>query len=109
MKYLLIACKVLEPEIEFCMTQIQHEIDIVWMEQGLHNTPDKLRDELQAQLNAAADSYDAALLGYGLCGNGILGLSCPLPLVVPRLHDCISLLLGSRQRHEEYFQQDRGT
>jgi hypothetical protein len=102
MKYLLIACKAIKPEIEFCMARCLHTIDILWMEQGLHNTPDKLRAELGDKLRSIDGSYDAVLLGYGLCGNGILGLSCSLPLVVPRAHDCITLLLGSKQRHEEY-------
>lgn len=109
MKYLLVACKVLNPEIEFCRTRSLHEIDILWMEQGLHNTPDKLRSELQEKLGTTPSVYDAVLLGYGLCGNGILGLTCPLPLVVPRAHDCITLLLGSKQRHEEYTLKHPGT
>lgn len=109
MKYLLIACKVLKPEIEFCAAKSPQDIEIIWMEQGLHNTPDKLRTELQAQLETAAGTCDAVLLGYGLCGNGILGLSCRRPLVVPRMHDCIGLLLGSRQQHEEYARNHPGT
>ena len=79
------------------------------MEQGLHITPDNLRGELQQQLDSAGEGYDAVLLGYGLCGNGTLGLSCRLPLVIPRAHDCISLLLGSRQRHEDYMRQYPGS
>ncbi len=109
MKYRLIACKALKPEIELCRTQSPHQIDIVWMEQGLHNTPDQLRIELQEKLSTAAPSCQAVLLGYGLCGNGILGLSCPLPLVVPRAHDCITLLLGSHRRHEEYTAKHPGS
>ena len=69
---------------------------------------DKLRTELQEKLSEAEGSYQAVLLGYGLCGNGVLGLSCPIPLVIPRAHDCISLLLGSRQRHEDFTLQHPG-
>ena len=35
------------------------------------------------------------LLGYGLCGNGLDGLSARhTRLVLPRAHDCIGLLMG---------------
>lgn len=109
MKLLLIACEALRPEIEFCMARSPHTIDIVWVEQGLHNTPEKLHSRLQDILRSADSGSDAVLLGYGLCGNGLLGLSCSLPLVVPKAHDCITLLLGSKQRHEEYNQLNPGS
>ena len=52
---------------------------------------------------------DAIVLLYGLCNNGICGLHAPVPLVVPRAHDCITLLLGSRQRYEAHFTANPGT
>ena len=52
--------------------------------------------------------YDAILLGYGLCSNGIVGLSAKIPIVVPRGHDCITLLLGSKEKYRQYFDSHRG-
>src|SRR5204863_4743779 len=41
--------------------------------------------------------------------NGTAGLAArTLPLVVPRAHDCIALLMGSRERYQNYFEQNRG-
>ena len=48
-------------------------------------------------------------MGYGLCSNGIVGLSAKIPIVVPRGHDCITLLLGSKDRYKEYFDSHKGT
>ena len=54
--------------------------------------------------------YEAILLGYALCGNGIAGLaSHTVPLVIPRAHDCIALLMGGRDRYQQYFDQNPGT
>ena len=54
--------------------------------------------------------YDAILLGYCLCSNGIVGLSSrKVPLIIPRGHDCITLLLGSREKYQEYFNTHRGS
>jgi hypothetical protein len=82
------------------------------MEQGLHDTPDELRRQVQKALGNTLDiqghPYDASLLGYGLCSNGIVGLSATIPIVVPRGHDCITLLLGSKERYQEYFDSHRG-
>jgi hypothetical protein len=53
--------------------------------------------------------YDAILLGYGLCNNGIRGLHSPLPLIIPRAHDCITLLMGSKEDYKTYFDNNPGT
>jgi hypothetical protein len=87
-------------------------VDIVALPQGLHEEPDKLRQEVQKAVKRTEDvsgrKYDATILGYGLCSNGIVGLSCDIPLVVARAHDCITLILGSKERYREYFDSHTG-
>lgn len=102
----------MQREAYFCAARSKNVIDVVLMEQGLHDTPDELRKEVQKALDNALDikgrPYDASLLGYGLCSNGIVGLSAKIPIVVPRGHDCITLLLGSKEKYQEYFDSHRG-
>lgn len=113
MRLQFIVCKVMRREAEFCVSKSQNTVDIVLLPQGLHNEPEKLRTEVQKALDQTCDRnnqpYDASLLGYGLCSNGIVGLSAKIPIVVPRGHDCITLLLGSRQKYKEYFDSHKGT
>ena len=108
----LIVCKVLQREAYFCAARSQNIVDIVLMPQGLHDEPDRLRRQVQAALERTKDiedrPYDASLLGYGLCSNGIVDLEAEIPLVVPRGHDCITLLLGSKDRYQQYFDSHRG-
>ena len=112
MRLKFIVCKVLQREAYFCAARSQNVVDIVLLPQGLHNEPDKLRISVQESLNETVDlnehPYDAAILGYGLCSNGILGLTAEMPIVVPRGHDCITLLLGSAKEYQEYFDSHRG-
>jgi hypothetical protein len=77
----------------------------------LHNNPPDLRTQLQSHLDAAADEkYDAVVLAYGLCGQATAGLIARnTPVVVPRAHDCITLYLGSRERYQEQFENNKGT
>lgn len=109
----LIVCKVLQREAYFCAARSPHVVDVVLMEQGLHDEPDRLRSEVQKALERTTDiqgrPYDASLLGYGLCSNGTAGLTAAIPVVIPRGHDCITLLLGSKDRYQEYFDSHRGT
>jgi hypothetical protein len=108
----LIVCKVLQREAYFCAARSRNVVDIALMEQGLHDEPDRLRREVQKALECTHDiqgrPYDASLLGYGLCSNGVVGLGAEIPIVIPRAHDCITVLLGSKERYQEYFHSHRG-
>lgn len=102
----------MQREAYLCASRSKNIINIVLMPQGLHNTPDILRKEVQKELDKTADPsgkpYDAILLGYCLCSNGITGLHSNIPVVVARGHDCMTLLLGSRHRYQKYFDTHKG-
>ncbi len=112
---------------EFCLAAARSPaiIDLVMLPQGLHSVPAELRTRLQVEVdkldlgpehvtaehNAAVPppKYDAILLGYALCSNGVVGVtSRRVPLVIPRGHDCVTLLLGSKEAYQEYFDTHRG-
>lgn len=107
----LIACEVLAREAYICAAGSRHVIDIDLLEKGLHDKPDRLRMELQKQIDETKDGvYDAILLGYGLCSNAVADLRArQIPLVIPRAHDCITLYLGSRARYNTEFSAQPGT
>ncbi len=109
-RYFVISCHVLWRE--FChLASLSHNtFDFRFLEQGLHNTPDTLREELQRAIDAVDQGWEAILLGYGLCSNGIAGIVArDTKLVVIRSHDCITFLLGSKERYREYFDSHPGT
>jgi hypothetical protein len=110
-RYKLIACEIMFRELSYCAALSRNIIDITFMPKGLHDMGErKMTQLLQAALDEVdASRYDAILLGYGLCNNGIRGLHAALPLVVPRAHDCITLLLGSKEQYAAYFQAHPGT
>lgn len=101
-----IACETIKDEI---LAVNGAELEVHFLEYALHRTPDRLQEMLQRTIDAQTDC-DTVLLGYGLCSNGSCGLgSQDKWLVIPRVHDCISLLLGSRDRYMEEFQRHPGT
>ena len=108
----LIACEVLRQELSAAMEPCGHTFFPVWMRQGLHDTPDLLRAQVQteiARLEQAEPPLDAILLGYGLCGGGTAGLCAGnVPLVLPRTDDCIGILLGSQERYLSFFHSRSG-
>jgi len=111
-KTAIILCQVLELEIEHFAAGQSHVVHIERMEQGLHNEPAKLRQQVQESIQRIEDQTpaEAIVLGYGLCSRGTELLRCRrCQLVVPRAHDCITLLLGDKQRYADYVARHPGT
>jgi hypothetical protein len=109
--YMLIACAVLHRECYYCAAISKNIIDIKLCEKGLHDIgATKMSARLQAEIDSVeANNYDAILLAYGLCNNGTMGLHSKIPIVLPRAHDCITLLMGSKEKYQQYFNQNTGT
>jgi len=111
MRLKLISCEVLYREMCAVVARSPNEVDVEFLPKGLHDLGGPpMRKRLQDAIDHVdAEHYEAVLLGYALCGNGTAGLTArQLPLVIPRAHDCIALLMGSRERYQDYFEQNRG-
>jgi len=108
----LIYCAVLEDEVRCFSRGMAHIVARHELPQGLHNTPTLLRERLQAAVDEleAQTPAEAIVLGYGLCSRGTEGVTARRArIVIPRAHDCITLLLGSKERYAEYVRQNPGT
>lgn len=109
-KYLIVACHVLWREVCYYASLSPRVYQFHFLRQGLHCEPDKLRQEVQRHVDEAGDEYTAILLGYALCSNGLVGITARnTRIVVMRGHDCITFLLGSKERYREYFDSHPGT
>ena len=102
----VLACDVLQEEIETISDSLRHVVRWEFLPMGLHDRPRQMRMELQAWIEVAeADPrVEAIVLIYGLCGHGTAGLTTKrVPLILPRAHDCITLFIGSAKRYQDYF------
>lgn len=93
----IIACEVFKEE--FLMGLKIPRENCIFLPQELHRTPDLLKDELQKQIDLLDQQgdLDCIYLGYGLCGNGVVGVkSSRSRIVIPNSEDCISVLMGLR-------------
>lgn len=119
----LIACKAMYRELSLLTADCGNFVDATYLRQGFHDTPALLQKALQAEIDGIdggddvhsygprfGRDFDAILLGYGLCSNGIAGLSSKkYTIVVPKTDDCIALLLGSYKKYRDYFDKYCGT
>jgi hypothetical protein len=111
MRLLLIGCEVILRELCDAVVRSPHVIDVRFLLKGLHDLGARsMRARLQEAIDHAEPGrHDVIALGYALCGTGLAGLEArSIPLVLARAHDCITLLMGSRDTFERYFAEHPG-
>ncbi len=105
----VVACRVMEPELESAR-QGDNGVETRYIDQGLHRTPKNMAGLVQEQIDKAAPHAARIVLGYGLCSNGIVGVTArEQGLIVPQSHDCITFFLGSPAVYEKVFKEKPGT
>lgn len=112
MKIKLICCDVFARLAYKVAAESPHMVDLEMFPMLSHNEPDKLRTDLQNAINKVNSPgtndriYDRIVLAYGLCGNAIVGLTGSIPMIIPRMHDCCAMFMGSQERFLEVFGQN---
>lgn len=108
----IIACGVLGLDIRHHVERLGLDASMEFLPGGLHATPHKLHSELQAAIDRASDEQqgDMIAIGYGICGRGAVGIHARnVPLIIPRVNDCIALFLGSDEAYQKQFAEYPGT
>ena len=106
----VIACRVMEPELNQVLAEGGETVEILYLDQALHRTPAKLLGLVQEKIDQVSLTASRIVLGYGLCSNGVVGVTARQQgLLIPRCHDCIALFLGSPSRYQEVFREKPGT
>ncbi len=103
MKKAIIACEIFYKELTDIIKD--KELDLQLLPQGLHNLPqsEKMRKIVQEKIDflESQKNYKYLFLGYGNCSGGTQGLKTKnAKLVIPKVHDCIPLLLGNLDLEE---------
>jgi hypothetical protein len=108
----VIACPVFQRELELLAGEAKTALTFRHLEMSLH---EGAGGTLRAALQAAVDEVqpgrcDAIVIAYGLCNRGIVGLQArSLPVVIPRAHDCIGMLLGGTRSYLRQLELQPGT
>ena len=95
----LICCDVFARMVCGFISGSPHIVDVEFIPMLSHNEPAKLRAELQGRIDAAVGrkKYEKLIMGFGLCGNTTSGLTCGIPMILPRAHDCCTMFMGSKE------------
>lgn len=107
-----IACGVLATDLTRIARRLGLQLTTDFLPGGLHDRPHELRRRLQEAIDEASALArgERIVIGYGVCGLGAVGIHARnIPLVIPKVNDCIAMFLGSDQAYREQFARYPGT
>lgn len=108
----VVACGVLSLDLKQAAMESGIEPHFELLPGGLHNNPRELRRRVQQAVDdlSGDKDFERIVIGYGICGRGTVGICArEIPLAIPRVHDCISLFLGSDAAYRREFRRYPGT
>ena len=112
----IIGCSVFKNKLEEILKKTSLEFDVEFINMKNHLDPEKLKEKIREEIlktenedikderNKNSQKYKKIILLFGLCGNSTAGLSSSLPLIIPKVHDCCSIFLGSSKKFYELFE-----
>lgn len=120
MDTVIIACRTLEDEIELAKKNTGVDYPVTYIESGLHERPKKLAETIKDTFEKVdADQKSKAskgrktaplrvLMALGQCGNSMTGIAAGnFELIMPKVDDCLSLLIGSNKEKAELNLRDK--
>ncbi len=110
---IILACEVFRNELDWLAARMDNPPPIHYLEMGLHQRPDQLKKTVQDFVDKVEQQYHQGLnilFAYGLCGQGLSGITAKTAtIILPRVHDCIPLLLGIDQDDAGIYSQNGTT
>ena len=93
MSTVIIVCDAMLLHLNAAQEKMGTNLPVVEIDRRLHAVPGDMRAVIQEELEKLPPEYDTALLAMGFCGGALDNIVSDRRLVIPRVDDCITLLL----------------
>lgn len=89
----ILACSALADYVRAAQDAMKTDYPVVEIDRNYHDRPKKLRRLVEEGLAKFPEEVDTILIAMGCCGNCWAGMQWHTRLVIPRMDDCVTILL----------------
>ncbi len=90
---IILVCKNLRFHLEKAQETMHTDIPVIELDTSLHKEPSKMREKILEEIGKIPAEYDTILAAMGFCGGSWRDVPLDRRLVIPRMDDCITMLL----------------
>lgn len=105
MNAVVLSCESLEVYVRAAQQAAGTDYPVVWLNRKYHDEPSVMRSHILETLAALPAQTDTVLVAMGFCGGSWDHIEAPLRMVIPRVDDCISLLLHTDDQFHPNLKQ----
>lgn len=98
MKTIIISCGFLCHHVDAAQKKMQTNYEIIEMNTELHAEPKDMRAALWETMEGMDEDVDQVLIAMGLCGGSVSELPLPQNIVIPKVDDCITMLMHTDEQ-----------
>ena len=89
----IIACSSLRDYVDYAQSRAGTNHPVIYLNKLYHRDPDEMREHIQEAFQKLPADTDTVLIAMGYCGGSWEGISARQTLVIPKIDDCVSVLL----------------
>lgn len=89
----ILACQFLRFHLDSAQEKMGTDIPVIELDTTLHKEPAKMRERILEEISKLPKEYDTILVAMGFCGGSWREVVTDRRVVIPRIDDCISILL----------------
>lgn len=93
MNTVILACSSLKDYVEEAQRKVSSDFPVVYLNRIYHRDPREMREHILTALNELPEPTETVLVAMGYCGGSWESVQSPCRLVIPKIDDCVSLLL----------------
>ena len=93
MNAVILACTTLADYVRAAQQTCRTAYPVVLLDRNYHVEPAKMREHILATIDTLPADVDTVLVAMGFCGGSWQDVTCPKKLVIPRVDDCVSLVM----------------
>lgn len=92
-KTVILGCSSLKDYIDEAQRKVKTNYPVVYLNRLYHRDPNEMREHIINTLTTMDKDVDTILVAMGHCGGSWNGVKAPCKLVIPKIDECVSLLL----------------
>lgn len=92
-KTVILGCSSLKDYIDEAQRKVNTNYPVFYLNRLYHRDPNEMREHIINTLTTIDKDVDTILIAMGYCGGSWDGIKAPCRLVIPKIDECVSLLL----------------
>lgn len=99
MSTVILSCTTLLSAVDAAQKKYGTAFPVLELDRTYHVEPTEMREHILETLSGLASDVDTVLVAMGFCGGSWQDVACPQKLVIPRVADCVALMLTTPERY----------